>query len=106
MYIMYMVYVNELPNYLSVFRFLEIFMFTRSRKGMPHLIFDSNLFRPSGKVANKYWECVQNRKTGCRARCLSINGDLKLKCMEHNHSPPVEYIQQRQQMGAVYYMHL
>lgn len=78
---------------------------------MPHLIYDSNLFRPSGKVGNslgthKYWECVQNRKTGCKARCMTVNGAIEMKCREHNHNPPVEYIWQRESMGAVYYMPL
>lgn len=78
---------------------------------MPHLIVDSNLFRPSGKVGSqlgyhKYWECVQNRKTGCKARLMYHNGVMELKCRVHNHYPPTEYIQQREITGNTYYMPL
>lgn len=78
---------------------------------MPHLIIDNNLFRPSGKIGNpagihKYWECVQNRKTGCKARCNYLNNKMELKCRTHNHQPPVEYIKERESRGYTYFMPL
>lgn len=90
--------------------FTGMFMFTRSRKGMPHLIYDSNMFRPSGfsnSVGSpRYWECVQNRKTGCRARCQSQNGEIVLKCRAHNHDAPLDFIQQKKNLLQVYFMSL
>lgn len=78
---------------------------------MPHLILDSNLFRPSGKMgtplgSHKYWECVQNRKTGCKARCMYRNYVMELKCRIHNHLPPTEYLKKRESIGGTYYMSL
>lgn len=76
---------------------------------------DMNLYRPSGKSAvcnvagtklHRYWECVKNRQTGCKSRLLSHEGILQVKCNEHNHPSPVEYIKQKDAIGAVYTMTL
>lgn len=78
---------------------------------MLHLIFENNIYRPSGKTrhtlpsekpAHPYWECVKNRKTGCKARLLSREGVLEIKHDIHNHPSMEDYIQARTKIGAVY----
>lgn len=88
-----------------------LYEFTRSKKGMLHLIYENNIYRPSGKarhsspsekLSHPYWECVKNRKTGCKSRLLSREGQIEVKHDVHNHLSMEEYIKTRTRLGAVY----
>lgn len=49
-----------------------------------------SFFTNDSKEHKKYWICIINEMTNCKARMTIIENLMKNSCGDHNHFPPIE----------------
>ncbi|XP_063229112.1 FLYWCH-type zinc finger-containing protein 1-like [Bacillus rossius redtenbacheri] len=95
-------------------RFFAPPCFVQSARGNLQLVVNDFLFNTEHKCGGRqYWQCVDYRKTRCRARAVTDGNLLEVRFAAHNHEPHTDIINRKKvkrfahllPAGAFQYVH-